>query len=429
MGDRRSRYRAAAQTMSGRNFDTAAGLEGYLSKQGGGSSTFGRKSWKVRYFVLNKGNLTYYPDKSAYQQGDQPKGIYHVLQIVSIKTMPEKLRKSSENGTNQSFREIVFPDRSLVLCCDSESILQKWVDAINLHIRAERNLTQLEAMEEEVQVVETEARRQISFTITLNVLKRWVTIDWARALTSWRHNFLSRNQFSTGVTDGDLDRLRIQLDEQKRAEMNEFQQQLRGKWEEAVRVLKEEVAVLTEANNQLAETNNHLQVQNMQLQNSQLKRETAPAPVLVASPEPDDENIVKISRQEFIELMEAAMDNSVTDDAERHNALLVSQLEQLKLQVRESELNTSRAQRESQASKERAEHLSAQLQANRVMMTADQNSVVPALPVMPSPPRHLAEMDSHNAPQVTDNNDAELNLQASSGSWISRYKAIVNGDF
>ena len=65
-----------------------------------------------------------------------------------------------------------------------------------------------------------------------------------------------------------------------------------------------------------------------------------------------DRNIVKISRQEFIELMEAAMDNrwlagqwtgpmscicavfdSVTDDAERHNALLVSQLEQLKLQV------------------------------------------------------------------------------------------------
>merc|ERR1712166_1237313 len=149
-------------------------------------------------------------------------------------------------------------------------------------------------------------------------------------------------------TDGDLGRLRIQLDEQKRAEMIEFQQQLRRRWEEAVRVLKEEVAVLTEANNQLAETNNHLQVQNMQLQNSQLKRETAPAPVLVASPEPDDENIVKISRQEFIEQMEAAMDNSVTDDAERHNALLVSQVEQLKLQVRESELNTSRAQRESQ---------------------------------------------------------------------------------
>ena len=66
------------------------------------------------------------------------------------------------------------------------------------------------------------------------------------------------------------------------------------------------------------------------------------------------------------------------------------------------------------------------MQANRVTMTADQNSVVPALPVMPSPPRHVAEMDS---PQVTDNNDAELNLQASSGSWISRYKAIVNGDF
>ncbi len=99
-----------------------SGLEGYLSKQGGGSSAFGRKNWKVlqqsprclcpsislirvnfpviccahyqvRYFVLKNGVLSYFADKKEAQASATPKGSFHVLSITSIKTMPHKDKK------------------------------------------------------------------------------------------------------------------------------------------------------------------------------------------------------------------------------------------------------------------------------------------------------------------------------------------------
>jgi len=48
-------------------------LEGVLSKKGGGTSLFGRRSWRKRYFVLSEaGNLSYYRDAAAHAAGAEP---------------------------------------------------------------------------------------------------------------------------------------------------------------------------------------------------------------------------------------------------------------------------------------------------------------------------------------------------------------------
>jgi len=110
------------------------GLQGYLSKQGGGTSFFGRKNWKVRYFLLRNGVMSYFVDKASFLIGATPLGSFHVLAISSIKTMPQKDR----NYHGQFHREIVLPHWSFLVCCDSEDILNKWTDAINEHRRYTR---------------------------------------------------------------------------------------------------------------------------------------------------------------------------------------------------------------------------------------------------------------------------------------------------
>jgi len=78
--------------------------------------------------------MSYFVDKEKAQVGAVPLGSFHVLAISSIKTMPKKDR----NYRGQFHREIVLPHRSFILCCDSEHILNKWIDAINDHVRYTR---------------------------------------------------------------------------------------------------------------------------------------------------------------------------------------------------------------------------------------------------------------------------------------------------
>ena len=51
----------------------ASECRGYLYKQGGGSSLFGAKTWKKRWFVLEAGGvLNYYKDQSDWTSGGAP---------------------------------------------------------------------------------------------------------------------------------------------------------------------------------------------------------------------------------------------------------------------------------------------------------------------------------------------------------------------
>jgi len=420
----------------------APGLEGYLSKQGGGTSAFGRKSWKVRYFVLSKGVLNYYEDKKAYQKGTKPLGSNHVLQIMSIKTMPEKDKKFS----NQSHREIVFPNRSLVVCCDSEAILQKWVDSINAHIRAERNAGQ--DVEEEVTQVENEARRHITFTILLNVLKRWVTVDWARAVAAWKFNYLISIH---GYADGehpDTDRLRARMDHEKKAEMSEFAASLKQKWESAVHALKHDVQVLKGDNQRLHEENEQLrqelahrgatqQQHDQSEQLLQLKEQLRQAQEAAnhqsqepatSAPESTRSDTIEVSREEWIAMMDAAMINSWEGEPQQQSEEVL----RLKEQLQQAEVAAGKAQRDARLANERAEHLDAQLKAklqHSVLEDGHGSRLSPLQPELRDVVNSKASTPSHHqSPAERHVVEAPNSVQHNS-SWISRYKAIINSDF
>jgi hypothetical protein len=54
-------------------------MEGYLLKRGGGESTFGRKTWKKRWFVLDSYEMTYYEDFDLkLGKPVDEKGVYNV---------------------------------------------------------------------------------------------------------------------------------------------------------------------------------------------------------------------------------------------------------------------------------------------------------------------------------------------------------------
>ncbi len=45
---------------------------GYLRKKGGGTSIFGRRSWKERFFVFSRGVLSYFDTASDHEKGLEP---------------------------------------------------------------------------------------------------------------------------------------------------------------------------------------------------------------------------------------------------------------------------------------------------------------------------------------------------------------------
>ena len=47
-------------------------MEGFLDKQGGGTSMFGSTAYKLRYFKLTNGTLTYHLDPTSESKGSIP---------------------------------------------------------------------------------------------------------------------------------------------------------------------------------------------------------------------------------------------------------------------------------------------------------------------------------------------------------------------
>lgn len=386
------------------------GLEGYLSKQGGGTSAFGRKNWKVRYFVLKNGVLSYYENKKASQASEAPKGSFHVLSISSIKTMPHKDKKFS----NQCHREIVLPNRSLVVCCDQEEILKKWVDAINAHIRYERKTEHLKKIQIEAQMVEDEMTQQMAFTIMYNVLKRWRSIEMARQLQSWRMAWFVEKHGSVDVAETvDAQRIRAEFEKEKKEEMQQFADAVKAKWEDAVVTLKEEMQGLKDENATL-------RVEIGTLQEAALQ---GAAEVQVVEVEkPKDRDTVEVLRHEFVALMEASMAvNEGAGDGEVARELQ-NQIYTLEADLKLHKSLASSAQEQAEQQAQRADSLSARLEAaedalrtmNLELEMLRENKSKPPLtpPPPPSPPKPTKSVSPRTATDAS--------------GWIARYKAIVN---
>jgi len=405
------------------------GLEGYLSKQGGGSSTFGRRNWKVRYFTLKNGVLSYYADKKEAQANQPPKGSFHVLSITSIKTMPHKDKKFA----NQCHREIVLPNRSLVVCCDQEEILKKWVDAINSHIRYERKTEHLKKIQIEAQMVEEEFHQQMSFNIMYNVLKRWVHAEKQRLLNLWKMNMMIERCGVGPAQEWDTTQLRQKYEAEKKEEMKRFTEAVKEKWEDAVISLKEEMQAIKDENAKLHAENNVLR--------EELGNSPAPSP----EKKEHDPNIIEVQRSEFVELMEAAAINALGGSSPSVDTDTVVEM-QSELASMEAELTFQRsaaatAQAQAVQQSQRADSMAARLEAAEDAMkkmsieleslraSQHRRSI--------SPPNHHVSPHQHQSPvQPTVSPDAALvsyEVQTISpspategSSWIERYRKIVN---
>ena len=92
----------------------------------------------MRYFTLRDATLSYFIDNEGHER-TSPKGTFHVLSIARIEHRPHKVqngrRQVSSLPTKQHIvliprtqyrREIVFPNRSLVLGCEEDDILNQW---------------------------------------------------------------------------------------------------------------------------------------------------------------------------------------------------------------------------------------------------------------------------------------------------------------
>lgn len=391
-----------------------SGLEGYLSKQGGGSSAFGRKNWKVRYFVLKNGVLSYFTDKNEAQANATAKGSFHVLSITSIKTMPQKDKKFH----NQCHREICFPNRSLVVCCDQEDILKKWVDAINNHIKYERKTEHLKKIQIEAQMVEEEMSQQMSFSIIYNVLKRWITIEFQRTLQQWRLHMVVERYGSSAGEEFDSRRLKQQFEDEKKDEMKRFTDAVKEKWEDAVVSLKEEMQALKDENATLRAENNDLREQ----------AGSSPMPSPDVKPAGDT---VEVLRSEFVALMEAAASGAEPQSADPRLLQDMS----TKLAATEADLKLQRnmaatAQEQAQQQSKRADALAARLAAAEdVLKRIDsENSTLRSEKTRSPSPRMMPPLPSTPPPPMpakTTPVNSGSPKEGSSG-WIARYKAIVN---
>eukprot|EP00656_Telonema_subtile_P026104 TRINITY_DN2808_c0_g1_i4.p1 TRINITY_DN2808_c0_g1~~TRINITY_DN2808_c0_g1_i4.p1 ORF type:complete len:326 (+),score=74.55 TRINITY_DN2808_c0_g1_i4:365-1342(+) len=311
-----------------------------------------------------------------------------------IKSSPTRYAQHTMLNHPQSHREIVFPTRKLVVCCDSEAILQKWVDTVNTHVRAERGGGQVE-MEEEIAHVEVEAHRQITFNILLGVLKRWVIVDWARSVAHWKMNLFIDKRAPAQGSPADVHPLKAkrascdQLYQHKQEERQENEAALRHKWQTARTALEEEVLELKQ--------------QNKQLRHNAEKEKSAP-------PRTDT---IEVSRSEFIELMEAAAN---TFAAEQQPI----QLAELQDQLRESQASAARASKEATAAMQRVQHLEGQLRDQAQHSLLGEGTVELAM---------LRGVISNKASPARSPVAPGHTPPKENSSWISRYKAIVNTDF
>jgi len=111
--------------------------QGYLKKKGAGKSMFGRKNWKVRYFVLSNGNLRYWKNESDFKSNEKPlKGCTYdtsgcVVEVDDGEKATDKyegkslFRVKMQNKQDESSFE-------LPLLADSKEVREGWVNVLRM---------------------------------------------------------------------------------------------------------------------------------------------------------------------------------------------------------------------------------------------------------------------------------------------------------
>lgn len=94
-------------------------LSGWLTKQGGGTTTLSRKNWKVRWFLLHSGFLTYHDGLGGKLKGTIP--------ISAV----QRLEYGRIHGRTLGF-SIITEGRTYFIVGKSEKDVKAWVEAIEM---------------------------------------------------------------------------------------------------------------------------------------------------------------------------------------------------------------------------------------------------------------------------------------------------------
>ena len=99
-------------------------MEGFLSKKGRGESTFGRRTWKQRWFVLDSQYLTYYENFDLKIGAPVGKKGTLLLKGCDIKV-------ADKSDAHQFSFAITHDQQSpIFLCAENERDMKMWLNAL-----------------------------------------------------------------------------------------------------------------------------------------------------------------------------------------------------------------------------------------------------------------------------------------------------------
>lgn len=105
-------------------------MEGYLYKKGAGESSFGRRNWKKRWFVLEGTDLTY------FENIDLISGI-PVSQKGSLSVKGCEIKEVLHHEKKHVFIIQNPQGRQMYICADEERMLHIWIKALQLSAKGE----------------------------------------------------------------------------------------------------------------------------------------------------------------------------------------------------------------------------------------------------------------------------------------------------
>ena len=118
--------------------------EGYLWKKGGGTSMFGKKNWKKRWFALHTDlKLSYYDDENE----NHLKGVIHIHGArLRVTANTGKIGSHHQKHTIIITQKPPQPPRPYEVVAETPERHEKWLEVLNVAIRAKKPEIKLESV-------------------------------------------------------------------------------------------------------------------------------------------------------------------------------------------------------------------------------------------------------------------------------------------
>jgi hypothetical protein len=110
-----------------------------LKKFAVGRSTFGKKNWKDRYFVLSKEtDLSYYESMETFRAGAAPKGKVFIDATTKLITKPTRMHHTEALNPSKELL-LIFTESGkllkLLIACSSWAEHEEWARALEFYVK------------------------------------------------------------------------------------------------------------------------------------------------------------------------------------------------------------------------------------------------------------------------------------------------------